>query len=69
LRGLGFGFERMGVGSHEIWVHRERRLVTVVPNHSGALPEGTVRAIVRQSGATVEEFLAGNWLGQPEEGK
>ena len=61
LRALGFQFERMGAGSHEIWVYRDKHLVTVVPNHCEALPEGTVRAIVRQLEATVDEFLEGRW--------
>ncbi len=29
----------------------------VVPNHPGLLPKGTLRAIVRESGMTVDEFV------------
>lgn len=58
LRRAGFVFDRQAKGSHEIWRHPASRLYVVVPNHPGAIPEGTVRAIVRQSGLTPEEFLA-----------
>ena len=57
LRAAGFLFDRTAKGSHEIWRHPFTRLRVVVPNHPGDLPEGTVRAIVRQTGLTVDEFL------------
>jgi predicted RNA binding protein YcfA (HicA-like mRNA interferase family) len=28
-----------------------------VPNHPGDLPRGTLRAIIRQTGLSIEEFL------------
>jgi predicted RNA binding protein YcfA (HicA-like mRNA interferase family) len=28
-----------------------------VPNHSGDMPEGTLRAILKQAGVEVDEFL------------
>ncbi|WP_419636051.1 type II toxin-antitoxin system HicA family toxin [Thiolapillus sp.] len=30
---------------------------TTIPNHPGDMPEGTLRAILRQAGVTVEAFL------------
>jgi predicted RNA binding protein YcfA (HicA-like mRNA interferase family) len=57
LRRAGFVFDRYGKGSHEIWLNPETRRRTTVANHPGDLPEGTVRAIVRQAGLTVDEFL------------
>ena len=57
LRAAGFRFDRMAKGSHEIWRHPFTRLRVTVPNHPGDLPEGTVRAIVRQSGISVDQFL------------
>jgi predicted RNA binding protein YcfA (HicA-like mRNA interferase family) len=57
LRRAGFVFDRHAKGSHEIWRNPDTRARTMVPNHPGDLPEGTVRAIVKQSGLTVEEFL------------
>jgi len=43
-------------GSHLYLVHFERHLYTSVPIHPGDLPRGTVRAIIRQSGMTEDEF-------------
>ena len=57
LRRAGFVFDRQAKGSHEIWRHPTTRRRTTVPNHPGGLPEGTVRAIVREAGLSVEEFL------------
>ncbi len=37
--------------------HRTRR-TTVVPVHARDLPMRTLRAIIKQSGLTVDEFLA-----------
>lgn len=54
------GFEPAGrqTGSHEGWVNRTTQRFVIVPRHSGDVPEGTLRAILRQAGITVEEFLA-----------
>jgi len=57
LRVAGFVFDRQAKGSHEIWFNPTTRLRTTVPNHPGDIPEGTLRAIVRQAGMTVDEFL------------
>ena len=58
LRRAGFVFDRQAKGSHEIWRNPATRRRTTVPNHPGDLPEGTVRAIVREAGLSVDEFLA-----------
>ena len=54
------GFElHHSTGSHRIFKHPERAEIRVtVPFHSRDLKIGTLRAIIRQSGMTVEEFLA-----------
>lgn len=57
LRALGFSFERPGHGSHEIWIHAGLQRVITVPHHPGELPEGTLRAILKQAGVEVERFL------------
>ncbi|MBI4308269.1 MAG: type II toxin-antitoxin system HicA family toxin [Chloroflexi bacterium] len=57
LRRAGFVFDRQAKGSHEVWWNPHTRVRTTVPRHPGALSEGTVRAIVKQAGLTVEEFL------------
>ncbi|MCP5048214.1 MAG: type II toxin-antitoxin system HicA family toxin [bacterium] len=58
LRRAGFEFDRYAKGSHEIWKNKQTGKRTTIPNHPGSLPEGTVRAIVKQAGLSVDEFLA-----------
>lgn len=57
LRRAGFVFDRHAKGSHEIWWNPQTRARTTVPRHPGNLPQGTVRAIIRQAGLSVEKFL------------
>jgi predicted RNA binding protein YcfA (HicA-like mRNA interferase family) len=47
-------------GSHHLLVHPEdpRRIVTVPVHGARDLKSGTLRAIIRQAGLTVEEFRA-----------
>jgi predicted RNA binding protein YcfA (HicA-like mRNA interferase family) len=58
LRRAGFVFDRQRKGSHQIWWNPDTRRRTTVPRHPGDLPEGTVAAIVKQAGLTVDGFLA-----------
>ncbi|HBI24878.1 MAG TPA: addiction module toxin, HicA family [Nitrospiraceae bacterium] len=57
LKKAGFAFDRPAKGSHEIWWNPNTRARTTIPNHSGDMPEGTLRAILKQAGITAEEFL------------
>lgn len=57
LRALGFAFDRQAAGSHEIWFSPGTHRYTTIPNHPGDMPEGTLRAILRQAGVDVDEFL------------
>ena len=57
LRSLGFAFERVAAGSHEIWRHVLTGRRVTLPCHPGDLPEGTLRAILRQGGVDVDDFL------------
>jgi len=57
LRTHGFVFDRPAKGSHEIWYNPVTKRRTTVPHHPGALPLGTLRAIIRQTGLSVEQFL------------
>jgi predicted RNA binding protein YcfA (HicA-like mRNA interferase family) len=57
LRRAGFVFDRQAKGSHEIWYHPGKKARTTVPHHPGDLPEGTVKAILKQAGLTTEDFL------------
>jgi predicted RNA binding protein YcfA (HicA-like mRNA interferase family) len=57
LRNLGFAFYRNAAGSHEIWFNPQTNLYTTIPNHPGDLPEGTLRAILKQAHIDPEDFL------------
>lgn len=57
LRALGFEFHRHAAGSHEIWFCAGSARYTTIPNHPGDMPEGTLRAILRQAGISPDEFL------------
>lgn len=54
LERAGFKFVRQK-GSHRIYL-KHNRAVTV-PYHNRDLRKGTVQAIIKQSGLTLEEFL------------
>jgi len=58
LKQLGFKFDRQAAGSHEIWYNLSTNHYTTIPNHPGDMPEGTLRAILKQAGITITEFLA-----------
>ncbi len=64
LRVAGFVFDRQAKGSHEIWYNPQTHRRTTVPHHPGNLSRGTLRAIVREAGLTVDEFLR---LDSPDE--
>jgi predicted RNA binding protein YcfA (HicA-like mRNA interferase family) len=57
LRIFGFVFYRNAAGSHEIWCNSQINRYTTIPNHSGDLPEGTLRAILKQANIEPEDFL------------
>ena len=52
LKRLGFEFDRQAAGSHEIWYNSNTNCYTTIPNHPGDVPEGTLRAIIKQAGVT-----------------
>ena len=57
LKTLGFGFDRQAAGSHEIWFNPVSGKYTTIPNHPGDMPEGTLKAILRQADIPTEQFL------------
>ncbi|MEK7397763.1 MAG: type II toxin-antitoxin system HicA family toxin [Candidatus Poribacteria bacterium] len=57
LKSLGFVFDRHATGSHEIWYNESTGRYTTIPNHPGDMPEGTLRAILKQAGIEPDEFL------------
>jgi len=57
LKKLGFEFYRQAAGSHEIWYNPNSNRYTTIPNHPGDIPEGTIRAILKQAQISVDKFL------------
>jgi predicted RNA binding protein YcfA (HicA-like mRNA interferase family) len=67
LKKSGFEFDRQAKGSHEIWYNGSHEIwynaITsnrvTIPNHPGAdIPKGTLKAIIKQTGLSTEEFLS-----------
>ena len=55
---LGFRFYRRGKGSHELWVRDSDGRVVPVPHHRDKkIRKGTVRAIIREVGVSIAEFM------------
>lgn len=57
LRACDFEFDRQAAGSHEIWFNALTNRYTTIPNHPGDMPEGTLRAILKQASVSPEDFL------------
>jgi len=57
IGGFRFEFYANAAGSHEIWRNPSTGQFTTIPHHSGDLPEGTLRAILRQAGIEPDQFL------------
>ena len=58
LKAFGFQFDRHAAGSHEIWSNPTTGRYTTVPNHPGDVPEGTLRASLKQAGVGPDAFLS-----------
>ncbi len=57
LKAFGFAFDRQAAGSHEIWYNDLANRYTTILNHPGDMPEGTLRAILREAGVSPNDFL------------
>ena len=57
LKSFGFILDRQAAGSHEIWYNPQTKAYTTIPNHSSEMPEGTLRAILKQAQINSEDFL------------
>jgi predicted RNA binding protein YcfA (HicA-like mRNA interferase family) len=57
LRTFGWAFDRPGPGSHEVWRHPATGRRVTLPHHARDMAEGTLRAILREAGIDVEDFL------------
>ena len=57
LRRCRFAFDRAGPGSHEVWRHGTTGRKVTLPRHARDMAQGTLRAILREAGIDVEEFI------------
>lgn len=58
LKKVGFVFDRYAKGSHEIWYNPDTKRRITIPNHLGVdIPKGTLSAIIREAGYSIEDFL------------
>lgn len=57
LRSFGFAFDRSAAGSHEVWRHTVTGRKVTLPHHTRDMAEGTLRAVLREAGIDVDEFL------------
>ena len=57
LRALGWAFDRPGPGSHEVWRNVVTGAKVTLPHHARDMAEGTLRAILREAGIDVDDFL------------
>src|SRR5258708_21688677 len=46
LKTFGFEFHRKAAASHEIWHNPITKKFTTIPNHTGDMPEGTLRSYI-----------------------
>ena len=45
-------------GSHTHFGHPSKPGIVTIAMHTGTMPPGTLRSIIRQAGLTVDEFIA-----------
>lgn len=57
LRTFGYVFDRSGPGSHEVWRNSTTGQKVTIPHHAKDMAEGTLRAILRETGISIEDFL------------
>jgi predicted RNA binding protein YcfA (HicA-like mRNA interferase family) len=57
LKKCGFEFYHQAAGSHELWYNPKTKRFTTIPNHSGDMPEGTLKAILKQANIDADIFL------------
>jgi predicted RNA binding protein YcfA (HicA-like mRNA interferase family) len=58
LRTFGWVYDRPGPGSHEVWRDPATGRKVTLPHHARDMAEGTLRAVLREAGIDVEEFLS-----------
>lgn len=56
LRRLGCELKRQSKGSHEIWHNPRQNRSAVIPRHSGDIPPGTLRSILKGLDISLEDL-------------
>ena len=54
---FGISIICLSLNFHEIWYNEETDKYTTIPNHPGDMPEGTLKAILKQAGIKPDLFL------------
>ena len=57
LKQLGLEFHRQAAGLYEIGFNPALQRYTTIPNHPGDMPEGSLRAVLKQAGIDSKTFL------------
>lgn len=58
LKKAGFILKRQAAGSHEIWFNSQTQRTVTVTHHEGKdFKQGTLKAMLEDSGLTREEFV------------
>jgi len=50
------GFELIRTRRHPVYYSAEKDMTIPIPSHPGDVPKGTLRAIIREMGLSVEAF-------------
>jgi len=58
LRQLGCKLIRQSKGSHEIWHNPAQNRSAVIPKHPGDIPAGTLRAILKGLGISLDDLVS-----------
>jgi predicted RNA binding protein YcfA (HicA-like mRNA interferase family) len=58
LRRLGCELKRQSKGSHEVWHNPQQNRSAIVPRHSGDIPAGTLRAILKGLGISQDDLIS-----------
>ncbi|HEV7667096.1 MAG TPA: type II toxin-antitoxin system HicA family toxin [Thermoanaerobaculia bacterium] len=58
LQRRGCQLARQSKGSHEIWHNPAQNRSTAIPRHSGDIPPGTLRAILKGLGISPDDLIS-----------
>ena len=52
------GFVCARTSKHDVYVHKAKNVTVPLPRHSGDIPKGMLRAIIKEAGFSVDYFLS-----------